>query len=94
MTFSAEKNQLSGLLPPGSESEASRIDSAFQQSIFREDSTRDWHCSMLRLLSLSNNMLTGPIPEELCNAGSLAEIDLDSNFLSGTMTTRLSSART
>ena len=31
------------------------------------------------------NLLTGPIPKELCNAVSLTELDLNSNFLTGTI---------
>ncbi|KAK9229833.1 hypothetical protein WN944_022799 [Citrus x changshan-huyou] len=40
---------------------------------------------MLKYISLSNNKLSGPIPRELCDSGSLVEINLDGNMLSGTI---------
>ncbi|KAL6321250.1 hypothetical protein AAG906_016284 [Vitis piasezkii] len=73
LSFSAEKNQLSGPLPSWL-GKWNGIDSfCFQIG----------NCSMLNHISLSNNLLSGSIPKELCNAESLMEIDLDSNFLSG-----------
>ncbi|XP_050222932.1 leucine-rich repeat receptor protein kinase EMS1 [Mercurialis annua] len=86
LTFSAEKNQLSGSLPSWIGG-WDQMEWLFLSS--NEFSGRlppeIGNCSSLKHISLSNNLLTGTIPGELCNAVSLMEIDLDGNFFSGTI---------
>ncbi|KAL6127750.1 hypothetical protein ACLB2K_071113 [Fragaria x ananassa] len=77
LTFSVEKNQLSGPLPAwfGKWSQVATIllsSNQFSGKIPPEIG----NCSMLMHLSLSNNLLRGAIPKELCNAVSLMDIDI------------------
>ncbi|WRX19322.1 Serine-threonine/tyrosine-protein kinase [Theobroma cacao] len=86
LTFSAEKNQLSGPLPPWL-GKWNQVESLLLSSnrFSGNIPPQIGNCSMLKHLSLSNNMLAGWIPRELCNAESLLEIDLDGNNLSGSI---------
>lgn len=86
LSFSAEKNQLSGPLPSwvGKWKEIDSLLLAGNRFSGRIPAEIG-NCSNLSHISLSNNLLTGSIPPELCNARSLVEVDLDGNFISGTI---------
>ncbi|KAJ0087424.1 hypothetical protein Patl1_07402 [Pistacia atlantica] len=86
LTFSAEKNELSGILPSWL-GKWKEMDSLLLSSngFIGKIPPEVGNCSMLNHLSLSNNFLSGSIPRELCNSESLVEIDLDGNLLSGTI---------
>ncbi|KAJ0085217.1 hypothetical protein Patl1_07456 [Pistacia atlantica] len=86
LTFSAEKNELSGILPSWL-GKWNEMDSLLLSSnrFIGKIPPEVGNCSMLKHLSLSNNFLSGSIPRELCNSQSLLEIDLDGNLLSGTI---------
>ncbi|KAH7866363.1 hypothetical protein Vadar_019408 [Vaccinium darrowii] len=43
------------------------------------------HIAFANFLSLSNNMLSGPIPPSICNGRNLQVLDLSNNSLSGTI---------
>jgi Leucine-rich repeat (LRR) protein len=84
LTFSADKNQLSGPLPHwlGKWNQVESLllsNNRFSGKIPPEIG----NCSALRVISLSSNLLSGEIPRELCKAVDLMEIDLDVNFLTG-----------
>ncbi|KAL7146365.1 hypothetical protein ABFS83_06G035800 [Erythranthe nasuta] len=86
MTFSAEKNLLSGPLPSwlGKWTMVDSIllsNNRFSGKIPPEIG----NCSMLSHISFGSNLLSGEIPKELCNAVSLTEIELDHNFLTGSI---------
>ncbi|XP_052875136.1 leucine-rich repeat receptor protein kinase EMS1-like isoform X2 [Gossypium arboreum] len=86
LTFSAEKNQLSGPLPPWLGKWIKMESLLLSSNRFSGNIPPELGgCSTLKHLSLSNNILSGQIPRELCNAESLLEIDLDGNNLSGTI---------
>ncbi|KAG9140722.1 hypothetical protein Leryth_006912 [Lithospermum erythrorhizon] len=78
-----EKNQLSGPLPSWL-GKWTQIDSICFDVGF-QGGFASGNCSLMTHISLSYNLLNGPIPKELCNAVSLEEIDLDSNFFTGTI---------
>ncbi|KAL8049699.1 hypothetical protein ABFX02_06G036200 [Erythranthe guttata] len=86
MTFSAEKNQLSGPLPSWLGKWA-MVDSILLSNnrFSGEIPPEIGNCSMLSHISFGSNLLTGEIPKELCNAVSLTEIELDHNFLTGSI---------
>ncbi|CAI0403440.1 unnamed protein product [Linum tenue] len=86
LTFSAEKNEFTGPLPPwfGKWTQMESLllsGNKFEGRI----PTEIGNCSSLQHISLSDNLLSGEIPREICNAVSLQEIDLNGNFLSGNM---------
>ncbi|XP_052188014.1 leucine-rich repeat receptor protein kinase EMS1 [Diospyros lotus] len=86
VSFSAERNQLSGPLPSWL-GQWDLIDSILLSSnrFSGKIPPEIGNCTLLSHISLSSNLLTGPIPRELCNAVALTEIDFDSNYLSGSI---------
>ncbi|KAJ6339204.1 hypothetical protein OIU77_007207 [Salix suchowensis] len=81
LTFSADKNQLSGPLPHwlGKWNQVESLllsNNRFSGKI----PAGIGNCSALRVISLSSNLLSGEIPREVCQAVDLMEIDLDVKF--------------
>ncbi|XP_010253958.1 PREDICTED: leucine-rich repeat receptor protein kinase EMS1-like isoform X1 [Nelumbo nucifera] len=84
ISFSIERNHISGQLPPWFGRWVSADSILLASNEFHGTIPSEFgNCTSLTYLTLSHNQLTGNIPSELCNCKFLSELDLENNLLTG-----------